>query len=242
MKKFFSAIFIVISLNCFAQANKWFVSFTAAPSLGGPAASLKHQMKAQGYGDQSESSFVIFGSGTTKYPRGGAVALLASGGKKIADRRSIYFVAGLSEKATIEGFDEQGYSNGLFGLFAGSYGRHTSVSYTTYQFTAGYMYSFPNSRTKLGFGPSVYLLRYGISENFSPKEKHSSIVPGVAFNTRIPFGKQRKLIGLELVFNGNMAPPVKMKSGSKEGFQPKNANMFSFNAGLALTVHNKPSK
>jgi hypothetical protein len=235
MKKLFSAMLLIVNLSCFAQASKWFVSFTAAPSLGGPAASLKSQMKNQGYGDQSETSLVIYGSGTTKYPRGGAVALLASGCKRINDHKSIYFVAGTSEKATVKGFDAEGYSNGFFGLFAGTYGNHVSVSYTTYQLTAGYMYSFSNSRTKFGFGPSVYLLNYGISENFAPKEKHSSIVPGIAFNSRIPFGKERKLIGIDFVFNGNMAPPVKMKSNPKNGFQPKNANMFSANAGLALT-------
>jgi hypothetical protein len=234
MKKLFSALLVIINLNCFAQSNKWFVSFTTAASFGGPATSLRHQMKAQGYGDQSESSIVIFGSGTTKYPRGGTGTLLATGGKKITDKKSIYFVAGASGKGTIEGFDAEGYSNGIFGLFAGTYGNHVSVSYTTYQLTAGYMYALSNSRTRLGFGPSLYLFNYGISENFASKEKHSSIVPGIAFNTRIPFGKERKLIGLELVFNGNMAPPVKMKSEHKEGFQPKNANMFSFNAGLAL--------
>jgi hypothetical protein len=235
MKKLFSAMLLIVNLNCFAQANKWFISFTAAPSLGGPAASLKQQMKAQGYGDQSESTFVIFGSGTTKYPRGGAVAVLASGGKKITDKRSIYFVAGISEKARIEGFDAQGYSDGIFGLFAGTYGNHVSVSYNIYQLTAGYMYSFSKSRTKLGFGPSIYLLTYGISRNFAPEEKHNSIVPGAAFNTRIPFGKERRLVGIDFVFNGNIAPSVKMKSNYKEGFQPKNANMFSANAGLALS-------
>jgi hypothetical protein len=234
MKKLLFALLVIINLNCFAQSNKWFVSFTTAASLGGPAASLRHQMKAQGYGDQSESTFVIFGSGTTNYPRGGAVTLLATGGKKITDKKSIYFAVGTSGTGTIEGFDAEGYSNGIFGLFAGTYGNHVSVSYTIYQLTAGYMYALSNSRTKLGFGPSLYLLDYGISENFASKEKHSSIVPGFAFNTRIPLGKERKLIGLEMVFNGNMAPPVKIKSEHKEGFQPDNANMFSFNAGLAL--------
>lgn len=235
MKKLFSAMLIVINLNCFAQTKNWFVSFSVAPAIGGPSASLKSQMKAQGYGDNAESTFVIFGDGTTTYPRGGAMALLATGGKKISDHKSIYFVAGISQKATVEGFNAQGWSDGFFGLFAGTYGNHVSVSYNTYQLGTGYMYSFPKSRTSLGFGPAVYLFNYGISENYAPKEKHSSIVPGASFNARIPFGKERKLFGVEFVINGNIAPSVKMKSDHTEGFQPKNANMFSASAGLAFS-------
>jgi len=235
MKKFFSAILIIINIQCFAQTPEWFVSLSIGSAIGGPSGSLKSQMKAQGYGDNTESSFVIFGSGNTRYPRGGTVTLLASGGKKLTDHRSIYFIAGISQKATVEGFDVQGYSNGIFGLFAGSYGNHVYVNYTTYQLTAGYLYSFSKSRTKIGFGPSVYLLQYDITENFSPKEKYSSFVPGASFTARIPFGKQRKLIGVDFVLNSNMAPPVKMTSNRTEGFQPKKASLFSANAGLALS-------
>ena len=237
MKKLFFAMLVIINLNCFAQANKWFVSFSVAPAFGGPSASLKTQMKAQGYGDQAESTFNLFGSGNTSYPRGGSVALLMRGGKKITDRKSIYFVAGISEKATIEGFHAQGWSDGFFGLFAGTYGQHISVKYTTYQLTAGYMYSFSNSKAKLGFGPSVYILSYGTSVNYSDKENHTSLVPGASFTARLPFGKEKRLFGVEFVFEGNMAPPVQMKSDRTDGFQPKHANMFSANAGLAFTFH-----
>jgi len=235
MKKLISAMLLIINMNCFAQANKWFVSFSIAAVIGGPAASLKSQMRSQGYGDNDESSFDILGSGTTKYPRGGAGAFLVSGGKKTSERMTLYFITGLAENGTTEGFDAQGYSNGFFGLFAGTYGNHVSVSHSTYQFTAGCMYSFSNSRTKLGFGPSLYLFKYGISENYASMEMHSSIVPGASFNTRIPLGKERKLVGFEFVLNGNVAPPAKMKSDHKGGFQPNSASMFSANIGFALS-------
>jgi hypothetical protein len=235
MKKLFSVMLVVINLNCIAQSKKWFVSFSIAPVFGGPSSSLKSQMKAQGYGDKSESTIDIFGSGNTSYPRGGSVALLARGGKKINNHKSIYFVAGISEKATIEGFHAQGWSDGFFGLFAGTYGEHVSVSYTTYQLTAGYMYSFSNSRAKIGVGPSIYLLSYGNTSNYIKNETHASLVPGASFTTRLPLGKEKKLFGVELVFEGNMAPPVKMKSDHTDGFQPKTANMFSANAGFAFT-------
>lgn len=226
---------IIINLNCLAQPKNWFVSLSIAPSFGGPTASLKNQMKAQGYGDHAESSFDLFGSGSTSYPRGGSVAFLARGGKKITDHKSIYFVAGISEKATVEGFHAKGWSDGFFGLFAGTYGEHVSISYNTYQLTAGYMYSFSNSRAKVGVGPSVYLLSYCNTSNYIKNQSHASLVPGASFTTRLPLGKEKKLFGVELVFEGNMAPPVKMKSDRTDGFQPKNANMFSANAGFAFT-------
>jgi len=238
MKKILSFLLIIVNLNCFAQDHKWFVSFSVAPSIGGPAASLKSQMKDQGYGDEKVSSFNIFGSGNTQYPRGGAVALLVSGGKKISDRKSLYFVTGLAGTATIEGFNTKGYSEGFFGLFAGSYGDQVYVKYNIYQFTAGCMYSFSHSRTQIGLGPSFYAFNYSISDNYMSGGKHNSIIPGASINTRIPLGKQRKLVGLEFVTNINIAPAVKMKSDHTEGFQPKNASMCSANIGVALSFRN----
>lgn len=238
MKKLFVIMLAVINLNCFAQPKNWFVSFSITPAFGGPSASLKSQMKRQGYGDQAESTFHLFGSGTTSYPTGGSVAFLARGGKRITDHKSIYFVAGVAEKATIEGFHAQGWSDGFLGLFAGTYGDYVSVSYTTYQLTAGYMYSFSNTRVKIGFGPSIYILNYGTSSNYEAKNNHTSLVPGASFTSRLPIGKEKKLFGVELIFEGNMAPPVKMKSDHTGSFQPRNANMFSANAGLAFTFRN----
>jgi hypothetical protein len=236
MKKFFLLILVVVNINCFAQTNNWFISFSCAPSIGGPAASLKNQMKDQGYGDEEINSFDIFGSGDVQYPKGGAVALLATGGKKISDHKSLYFVAGLAGTATIDGFKSKGYSDGFFGLFAGSYGEHVSMKYNLYQLTAGCMFSFSNSRTQVGFGPSLYVFNYSVSDDYAPGQTHSSIIPGAAINTRIPLGKQRKIVGLEFVTNVNVAPPVKMQSDNPKGFQPKNANMVSVNIGLALSL------
>jgi hypothetical protein len=235
MKKFFSLILVLVNINCFSQTSKWFVSFSAVPVVGGPAASLKNQMREQGYDDEGENTFVIFGSGTSHYPRGGGVALLARGGKSISPRKSIYFIAGVANKGTIEGFRAQGWSNGIFGLFAGTYGNNVSVDYTLYQIAAGYMYAFPNSRCRLGFAPSVYLFNYSTSYEFVKGNSHSSVVPGAAFTARVPFGKEKKLFGLELVFETNIAPPVKMKPDRTEGFQPEKASMLSASAGIAFS-------
>jgi hypothetical protein len=232
MKKFFSVLLVLINISCFGQTSKWFVSFSINPAIGGPSASLKSQMRAQQFDDDAISTFVIFGSGTTHYPRGGATAFLMRGGKKLSDYKSLYFVAGISESATVEGFRAQGWSDGIFGLFAGTYGEKISISYSIYELTAGYQYSFSNTRSKIGFGPSLFLFHYS---NNGYNEQHSSVVPGASFTARVPLGREKKLVGFELVLEGNLAPPVKMKYDHTDGFRPGSINMIHANAGLALS-------
>lgn len=239
MKKFYSAVLILINLNCFAQSSKWFVSLSVGASMTGPSASFKHQMVQQGFDQTSTGSFLGF-SWTTDYPKiTKDAALLLRGGKKINDRRSIYFVAGRSAKGVVEGFRNHGYSD-FFGIIGGSYGDQISVSYKAYQLTGGYLYSFPNTKIKLGFGPSVYLLNYKIEDNFTPTSKNTAYVPGASFLARFPFGKEKRLVGTEFFFEGNLAPSAKIKTSKLDGgFQPYNASMTSFNAGLALTFRKK---
>jgi hypothetical protein len=235
MKKLFSAMLLIVNLSCFAQANKWFVSLCATPTIGGPSASIKKQMVDQHFDQTSSFSFFFIFSGETKYPvvaKDGS--LLIRAGKKISDRRSIYLVAGQTAAGKVEGFQNQGYSDLL--IIASSVGQHIEVNYHAYQITGGYLYSFPDTRAKLGFGPSIFMLNYSLSENYNGKETHTGIVPGATCTVRMPLGKEKKLIGLELIFEGNVAPSIKMKGNMKEtGFKPGTANMLSANAGLALT-------
>lgn len=233
MKKLFSALLLLINLHCFAQANNWFVSFSATPTIGGPSASIKKQFVDQHFDQVSSFSFFIF-SGQTKYPIAfKESSLLLRGGKKISDRRSIYFVAGQTTAGRVEGFQNEGYSDFL--LIASSYGKYVQVKYNVCQLTVGYLYSFQNARAKLGFGPSLFLLNYSLSENYSSKETHTGVIPGATCSARLPLGREKKLIGVELIFEGNVAPPVNMKGDMKEtGFKPGKASMFSVNAGLAL--------
>lgn len=227
---------LIINISCFAQASPWFLSFSAGPVIGGPSASLKSQMRAQGFDDDAVSTFVIFGSGTTHYPHGGAGAFLMRAGKRISDYRSLYLVTGISQKATVEGFRAQGWSDGIFGLFAGTYGQKVSVSYSVYELTAGYQYSFSNTRSKIGFGPSAFLLRYSNDHHAGHR---SSLVPGVSFTARVPFGRERRSLGFELVFETRLAPPVKMKFDHTEGFEPGSVNMIHGSAGLAFAFRKK---
>jgi len=234
MKKVFCLLLVIVNLNCFAQAKKWFISFSAAPTLGGPSSSIKKQFVNQGF-DQT-SSFNFLGiEGSTHYPVVMKdAALLVRGGARLNDRRSIYFTVGQSAAATVEGFKNEGYSDFL-GIFGGSYGQNISIDYNTYQFTAGYLYSFPNTRSKIGFGPSFFLFDYSITAGDNNKESHTAVSPGATFTARLPLGKERKLFGVELVFEGNAAMPVKME-GEMEGssFQPGTVSMCSANIGLAF--------
>jgi len=225
---------VIININCFAQPNKWFVSFSAAPTIGGPSASLKKQIIEQGFNQTSTFNFLGL-SGDTKYPLAKKDAsILMRGGKKLNDRRSIYFVVGQVAAGSVEGFKNEGYSD-FFGIFGGSYGQSIVINYNAYQLTAGYLYSFPNTRAKVGFGPSIFLFDYSITENYENRQSHTSVVPGATFTARLPLGKEKKVFGIELVFEGNAAVPAKMKNEmSQTGFHPGKANMFSANAGIAF--------
>jgi len=234
MKKLLSAILVIINLNCYAQANKWFVSFSVTPTIGGPSASLKKQMIEQGL--DHTSSFNFFGlGGTTKYPVAiKDAAVLLRGGARLNERRSIYFIVGQAAAGSVEGFKNEGYSDWI--LIGGSYGQSLVVDYNTYQFTAGYMYSLSNTRSKIGFGPSFFLFDYSITENNGSSESHSALSPGATFTARVPLGREKKLFGVELVFEGNAAMPVKMKGEMEEiNFQTGTVNMFSANIGIAFS-------
>lgn len=234
MKKFFSLILVIININCFAQANKWFVSLSTNATIGGPSASLRKQMHDQNFDQVEEGSF--FGlTFSTNYPVVTKYAAqLLRGGYKLNDRKGLYFVVGRSAKGSTEGFRSEGYAD--YWLIGGSVGQHVKIDYSEYQLTAGYLYTFPNKRLKAGFGPSLFLLSYSTTENYNNKQNYTSLVPGATGTARIPLGKERKLFGVELVFEGNAAVPVKMKGDFKEsGFKPGNMNMFSANIGLAFS-------
>jgi len=225
---------IVFNLTCFAQAKNWFVSFSATPTIGGPSASLKKQMVDQSF-DQTSSYNFLGLEGTTKYPvvtKDGSLLLRA--GVKLNDRRSIYFVVGQSTAGRVEGFKNEGYSDFL-GLFGGSYGENIAVDYKVYQFTAGFLYAFPHTRSKIGFGPSFFLVDYSVTENDNSNQSETAPSAGATFTARVPLGKEKKLFGVELVFEGNAAMPVKMKGEMEEtNFDPGTVKMFSANIGIAF--------
>lgn len=234
MKKLFAAILILINLNVFGQASKWFVSLSVSPTLGGPSASLKNQIIQQGYNQAATYNFLGL-SGNTRYPIvRKAPSVLLRGGKKIDQRRSVYFVAGMCTAGEVEGFKNEGYSD-FWGIFGGSIGESVTIGFRSYQLTAGCMYSFRNTAVKIGLGPSVFLMNYKIQVNYDNPERHHTAVPGATLTLRAPLGRERKLFGMELVFEGNLAPPATMQSTEASGFHPKKVSMAFANIGLAIS-------
>jgi len=235
MKKFFLLILVVVNINCFAQANKWFVSLSTSATIGGPSASLKRQMIDQHFDQTSESSFFIF-SFSTDYPIVTKdAAILLRGGLKLDDRKGLYFVAGQCAKGSVEGFKNEGYSD--VWLFGSSYGQNIKIDYEAYQFTGGYQYTFVHSKSKVGFGPSLFLLHYSVLENYSNKQSYSPVTVGATCTARLPLGKEKKLFGVELVFETNVALPVKMKGEYEQtGFKAGSVNMCSANLGIAFSL------
>jgi hypothetical protein len=236
MKKFFAFLFCLVSLNAFAQSSKWFFSVAPGYAIGGPSASIRHQMVQQGFDETSSYNF--FGlTGTNNYPtRTWNASILVRAGVKMTERRSLYFVAGLADRSKVTGFKNEGYGD-LLGILGSSYGPMPTISYSVYQLTAGYMYASARSRAKLGLGPSLFLFNYSMNNG----EKHGALVPGASFTGRFPFGKERRLFGVELVLEANLAPPVKMKTGQtdEKSFHPGKANMISMNLGVAFSFRKK---
>ena len=89
-----------------AQPTKWFFSLSTGASAGGPARSMFKELKAQGYDDVSETNFlglVITSDYPKKYRN---PAFLLKGGFRQKANRGYYFIAGIADKGTVEGFKE----------------------------------------------------------------------------------------------------------------------------------------
>ena len=237
MKKLLFFVLSLFSMEIHGQSKKLFFSFAPGVTIGGPSISLRHQMIRQGF--DHRSSYNFFGwAGTTEYPRKNKFAsLLFRVGFQIKDRKSVYFIAGLSTKATVTGFRNEGYAD-LWILGGGSIGPRPEISYEVYQLTAGYLYASKKNRAKHGIGPSLYFLEYSMNK----ENKRLTVVPGIALTGRFPLGKEKRIFGTELILETNLAPPVKMKSDAKmneTGFRPGKVNMIGMNVGLAFTIRTK---
>ena len=232
MKKIILIAAILFHLNLSAQVSKWFVSISTGGGIGAPSASLKHQMIQQGFNQTSSFNFLGI-TGTTNYPEKNVSGYtLLRFGKLLRDRKSLFFIAGISEKGEVIGFKNQGYVDFL-GILGGSAGPRPTVKYSIYQAGAGYQYDAIKTRAKLGLGPSLFLMKYKMNE----EESKSAMVPGMIFTGRFPLGRERKLIGFELVLDAKLAPPVKMKTDSEKGpdsFVPGKVNMYNATVGIAL--------
>ncbi len=229
MKHILTACILLLNHGGIAQNNKWFVSLSSDFVIAGPGAALKQKMLRQGFDDDNSFYFLFIGWTEVNPKKLSYGGLKIRGGKKISGHRSLYFVAGLAEDAEVRGFRSSGYSNTIIG--GGSYGSAVSIRYSLWQLSAGYMYSSKN-KLKLGFGPSVFLLSYKPNE----EKRQASLVPGANFIARVPLGKEKKLLGMEIVAEANLAPPanINMVKQDVQGFKPGSVNMVYGSLGFAF--------
>jgi hypothetical protein len=229
MKHVLTAAILLCTLAATAQNNQWFVSVSSDFVIAGPGAALKQKMLRQGFDDDNTSYFLFIGWTEINPKKLSYGGLKVRGGKKLSDKRSVYFTAALVEDAEVRGFKSSGYSSTILG--AGSTGSAVSIRYSLWQLAAGYMYS-SKSKMKLGLGPSFFLLNYKPNE----EKKQNVLAPGASFTARVPLGKEKKLFGIELVAEANLAPPAKMKMEKQndQGFEPGSVNMVFGSIGFAF--------
>lgn len=234
MKHILTVFLCVTTVSSFGQASKWFVSFFTGSKFAGPPVSIKHHMKQYGYDETVTSTFLW--TTTTNYPVEDVYpSLLFMMGKRISAYKSVYIVAGRSAKGVVSGFKTQGYTDFL-GFFSGPYGSRVDVPYSIFQLGGGVMYSFRNTRTKLAVGPSFFLFQYGGLE-YTGIEKHHSFIPGLSGVLRVPFGREKKLVGVDMVFELNLAPPARIEGDEAplQAIKLEKVNMIHGAAGLALS-------
>ena len=250
MKKFLSAaIFFLFLSPAFAQPANWYVSISTGVGLGGPKGSIKRAFEKSGFNHTSNSSFLGWES-TTSYPDVEmGMPLMVRAGRKIKETKSIFIMAGRSTAARVMGFKNQGYGS-FFGLFSGSYGQMVTIDYKITQLAFGLEHTVKNSRLKLGYAAAVYQLRYHNRHGLNTGKK-TALVPGAAFTSRLPLGKEKRKVGVELVADINLAPRAKLAAQQisfvDNDFNTKiitvmpttKVNMVHGTAGVALTFRKR---
>ena len=115
-------------------------------------------------------------------------------GKRITKYGSLYLVIGQPTGGKVVGY------NGVSFI---------TFDYNVLQFTLGYQFTFPDTRFKVGLGPSLFIFKNSPEADYQTASSQSSAVPGATVTVRVPFGKEKKLFGVELFFQMNLAPSTK---------------------------------
>lgn len=248
MRKLLSAVaFLFFFTSAFSQTPKWYLSVSTGAVWGGPKGAIKSKFENNGFNQTSTFNFFGWG-GSTNYPIvSSGLPVLFKAGKKIKDNRSVYLMAGTSAAAEVSGFKNDGTNSGLFG----SLGTHVHVRYKVLQVAVGMEYNLRKSRIKLGYAPGVFLLRYSHVPGMDKVKKETAVVPGLALTGRLPLGKEKRRIGMELVADINLAPPATIQEQYKTSIDgnfnstevqvlsPTKVSMVHGMAGLALTYRHK---
>lgn len=219
---------IVFSLVIEAQAAKWFVTLSTGRQIAGPSSSLKKYMNDNGFNVTSQG--FIFGPADYPHTVHGP-NLICMFGRTIGNNnnRSVYFLLGMPGNAEVRGYD----------------GSHpNNIKYHIYQLGGGYQFSSSNSRSKLGGGPSLFILNSGKNNDYQTNnltEKHTAVRPGLSITGSTPLGKQRRLLGIELFAELNIAANESFVDlQSYDGKSPYDMNMIEGLLGLSIAVR-RPS-
>lgn len=226
-KTLLTVSFLCISLTTPAQIAKWFITFSVGREVSGPYGSVKNSLTANGYNVTSPG--FIFGPVDYPYVTHG-LSLSGMIGKQVNKKGSVYIMFGRAGKAEVSGYDGNNINN---------------IEYQVFQFTAGYQISLSNSGWKIGGGPSLFVLQSGKNnhnwlEN-KLTDKHSAIKPGLSFMGRVPLGNEKRLLGLELFGELNIAPRATFEDLNSYNGRSESYNMSMVEAllGLSLSIRKK---
>jgi hypothetical protein len=232
MKKILLALACFAWVSSFAQKNKWSISVSASPGIGGPKNSIVTTMKKQGFDETM--SFNFFGlTGVVTNPnseKAGTYLLRVSVRQKI--NRSLFFVGGLSNQGTVSGFRSTSGDS----LFPWTLS-FPIVDYRVWQLSGGYQFDQKNSWLKFAIAPSLFFYNYGLK--FRESDRKTSLVPGINLSGRLPLGKGKRTFGVELFADGNIALKAKMKDLQETihsaPLKESKVNMMHATAGLLFT-------
>jgi hypothetical protein len=222
MKKIFLLLICFFSLliGLKAQTNtetsKWFVSFSTGFCIGSPNNSINNTITDQNFNMTSNSWFgsVNYPVSTIKQP------LLFMLGKRITKYGSLYLLVGQPTGGKVDGY------NGV---------SFVTFDYNVLQFTLGYQFTFPKTRFKVGVGPSLFIFNNSPQVDYHTASSESSSIPGATVNVRVPFGQEKKLFGVELFFQMNLAPGAKLGEIQNIGRTLPASNVSMTHAIIGIT-------
>ena len=195
MKKIICLLLIATMALPFIQAQKKiYLSVDAGLTVSGMGDRLANNMKANGFGDEINSSFfffIFFLNGSSKYPKisnkTGSVKVRY--GYNIANRKAIEAGYGISYRTSVKGADA-----------AGNNANYINISCKLSTAYAAYMWKNKKKNTAGGFGPAVSVCNVkqenpgAVSTVLSNK---THVLPGVIFTGYWNFiNKKSWFIGL----------------------------------------------
>ena len=249
MRKLFLAagLFLAVAPS-FAQNTKWYISVGSGYGWGGPNGSLKNEFEKRGY-NQTSTTVILFASFGTKYPQAySGVPVTVRGGLQLKENLNLFAIAGTSTSGEVTGYKNTSNEIATFlGIFGGSIGTFVSIDYKVTQVAVGLEHQMKGSRIKLGYAPAAFLMRYHNRHSIHTAKK-TAFVPGVALTGRLPLGKEKRTVGVELISGINLGPPATIREqiytadngiGTKTVLPATKVNMVHGKAGLALTLRKK---